>query len=784
MLIAACGTAACGAFAQTNGWQVNSNHCLFWNGQPYLPVGVRIPGDPDRIKAAAAAGIKDVIVELPANGKGWGDAFHALDAAGMRYIIALTSMPPMAHGFAVEPQSYRITGITEHQTLTVPIHNAASVLAVLANRRSAEVISNQLVAADPESVTVTVDPTEGVEHTLLLYPEMEGAELPDYWDSFDAYRDRLLSAFRENPPGKGLRGLLNPLGATSNLTTSNVSFLPGSEMFRLELESYLRQKYRSLRTAQKSWELNTIEEDGETGDGQGWAILARLVPLWSGKRGVAMFYDPKLNILRAADTGSTAWADIHDVITRAEQSRQSKLLHSLREVTGAPILQEWSGWAALYEGSSPSVDGIGIVTSGKSGDDWSQSSCRAISSASRCSRPTWTPASDIDVPSEDDGAAMERLAEMGARGWFFRSPGPETDRLVAALTVPSFVSPTDFPQVLFYPESATDPASPQHLPGGTWWLPSPASGNLVDLGSGFHAYRYDDGTRSYYVLWRDGQSQRFDMRIQEPKSLAVRSLDGLDPNLKITKTGVQFNASQTPLVITGTEDIPVPTVCIADTLSRLAPLVSAVSERTADGRGEQVIFEENFRALEKNPGAAFLKLREQYRKLSKLVSNYIWEEAEDFDDSNFSETSQIAGCSNGQALGLHAVFPAKTYFASYTVPVRTAKQQDLWIAAKIPPGAISSITAKVGGQVLTIQQGPVCPYGLGFAWYKLGTTRIASGADTIRIDVDGPPDGSHIYLDVILLDPDPFTPTGAFPPEIGSAAPASKPQSKPRRRLF
>jgi len=731
-----------------------------------MPIGVRIPGDPDQIRAAADAGIKDVIVELPANGQGWGDAFRALEGAGMRYIIALTSMPPMAHGFEVEPQSYRITGITDARTFDLPIRNATAVLAVLANRRSGEVDWNQMVQAGPDSTKISVDLSNGVDHTLLLYPEINGTQLPDYWDSFDVYRDRLLTAFRENPPGKGLRGLLNPMGATPNLINSTASLVPTSDLFRFELESYLKQKYRSLRTAQRSWAVNTLESDGNGGDEEGWTVLSRLVPLWSATRGVPMFYDPVQNALRAADTDSTAWADIRDVIRRAEEARQSKLLASLRDVSGVPVLQEWNGWSELYEGSSPSVDGVGIMASGRTGDDWSQSSCRAISSASRCVRPTWTPATDIEINAQDGTHAVEHLAEMGARAWFFRSSTIETDRLVAALKPPDFVTPGDFPTFLYYPEAASNPASPQHLPGGTWWLPSPGSGNLVDLGSGFHAYRYDDGIRAYFVLWRDGPAQRFEMRLQNPKALVVRSLDGVDPQIKVTKTGVQFNTSPYPLILTGTEDIPIPEVCIVDTVSRVNALVQAVGRALAEGQGEVVRYQEDVRALQTNPGGAFLSLRTQYRNLSKLVSPFVWEEAEDFDSSNFGETSQIPGCSGDHALSLHAVFASNTYFAEYTLPVRSPAQQELWVAAKIPPGALDSVTARIGGEVLSIQGGPVCPYGLGFAWYKFGTTRIAPGANTVRIEVNGPPDGSEIFLDVVLLDPLPFVPTGAYLPDV------------------
>lgn len=69
----------------------------------------------------------------------------------------------------------------------------------------------------------------------------------------------------------------------------------------------------------------------------------------------------------------------------------------------------------------------------------------------------------------------------------------------------------------------------------------------------------------------------------------------------------------------------------------------------------------------------------------------------------------------------------------------------------------------IGGQLLTIGGPPARRYGQGFAWYKLGTTKLAGGTSRIRVQVPRPL-GGNFAIDVILLTPVPFTPNGFVRP--------------------
>lgn len=753
------------AWAQA--WQINRNHSLVWNGQPYLPIGVRIPGDPDRIRQAAQAGIKDVVVELPANGKGWKEAFDTLELSGMRYLVAITSMPPMAPGIAVEPQSYRVNEVTQAIDLDLSFPETVSVYTVLASKADASVAWAKKVDALSGRLTMKVVPPTDLGHILLLYPEYTGRNLPDYWDAFDEYRDGLLIALKKGAPGKGLRGILNPMGSLATLESAGSDFVPTSSLFRYELKVALEEKYRSLQTAVKLWSI--AASDIET-----WDQLARLIPLWSGNRGVAELYDPTSEKVYLCDAKrSTAWTDIHDAILTAERERQSKLVQALRQASQVPVLQEWRGWSDLYEGTTCSVDGVGMRASGSGFSAIAESGAPAISSAIRSPKPSWVPATDIDIAKEAIPSSLQDLEDMGARGWFFRSSSAEEDRAIASLGSPSASLAEDSPQAIFYPESATNPAAPQRLPGGKWWLPSPAAGNRIALGAGFSCYRYEDGVLPFYEIWQDGPPARTRLRLAEPRKAIVKSLSGQDLQLKYLKFGIELTMGSEPITISGIDEIPVPELAFNEVSGEISAILHA-TERSMLGPGtENSEYEENVRSFERSPGGAFTRMVNQLRNLRLRFGPYVWQEGEATRRSTFSETTQVSGCSGGAVLALHAAMPGGAYYAEYDIPLRTRLDQEVWIAAKIPKGQEKLWTIEIGGQIMHLETNGVSGYGTGFAWYRAGRTRLINNPSKMRISVE-PAQGTEAALDAIVLFPGTFHPNGQTMPPVALPGPVER----------
>jgi hypothetical protein len=226
-----------GTYSKTP-WQINEHHTLIWGGQPYIPVGIRIDGNAAAVVAATQSKVQDVLVDLPASGMGWSDTLKALDDNKLRYLLRVNSMAPMAHGFAVEPQGYRIPGIDKATRVEIALPGAQSAFVVLAAKRDGSVDSKARVPVINGKLVYDADPGPEYEHVLLIYPEMTSAEQPDYWEELDGHRDALLSSLKRNELGAGLRGIVNPLGRTVDLPGRDLDFVPTSRYFRMELRNH------------------------------------------------------------------------------------------------------------------------------------------------------------------------------------------------------------------------------------------------------------------------------------------------------------------------------------------------------------------------------------------------------------------------------------------------------------------------------------------------------------------------------------------------------------------
>jgi len=160
-------------------------------------------------------------------------------------------------------------------------------------------------------------------------------------------------------------------------------------------------------------------------------------------------------------------------------------------------------------------------------------------------------------------------------------------------------------------------------------------------------------------------------------------------------------------------------------------------------------------------------MRQWYWRLANRFAQYSWIEAENSRDNNFSEPLEQLGCSGGRCLALKSSLEsfAQAYYAEYSIPARSAAELEVWVAARIPVQIRPYVTLSIGGQTLNIQGEGLSPFGAGFAWYKLGTTKLASGGNVkIRLSVDAP-QGADMAVDTILLYPGSFRPNGVFLPD-------------------
>ncbi|MDR3688455.1 MAG: hypothetical protein P4L46_03690 [Fimbriimonas sp.] len=757
-------------------WSINEHQTLIWNGQPYLPVGIRIDGTVDAVKAAKAAGVSDVIVDLPASGAGWDEAIGAINASNMRYLIRINSLAPMAKGFAIEPQGYRVSGITKEQKVSIDMPGATSAFVVLADKADGQIITTDRVPVTNGLFIYDAKPGAEIDHVLLVYPEMTSLEQPDFWEGLDSERDALLGSLKRHAPGPGLRGIVNPMGHTMSLPGRQPTFVPTSAYFRMEFRNYLEEKYKSVETLMRTWSLTSSELsllDDQKKMTATFDQFARLIPLWTQSRGVGAMFDPTTNKVYACDNRrSRVWEDVAAVINQAGSRRFSRLTPAIRSVADVPVIQEWQGWSEPYESSSPSVDGIGMRAAGTTQSALMDTGSRATSSILRWSSHGWLVATDLDLGTGSDApsqlsSVLDDLGSLGAKGVFVRADTPSLVKSVAAESAKRGADASlaaSSPLPVFFPENAYNPAMPQRLPGGHWWLPCPSDGDRLDLGSQFYGYRLKLQT-GVVALWAR-KPGRYMLRMMNAKSARFQTLDGSDPEPKVKKNGVEVMLTEVPMLITGIDEVPVPEYAYTETVARFNLMFNAGQRRFKDLTEEQMAFRDSMNSFDRNPGGSFDQLRKQYWNLARRIGAFTWLEGEQSIDTNFSEVIQNAGCARGAALSLRTLIPPPTggYYATFPLQVKTRDDQDIWLAARIPAERRKDVNVVVGGQVMPVTGDPISLYGSGFGWYKVGTTRLAGNLTRLRVQVNTS-GNAEIAIDSILVTPDPFTPNAVTLPD-------------------
>jgi len=770
------------ASGQSVAWNIDMGHNLVWGGHPYIPVGVEIGASPEAILAAKKSGFQDVLVDLPPDGAGWKDTVTKLESNGMRYILSIDGLFPSAKGFSIEPEAYRIDHINSDQHVQFALPGATSALAVLVTQRDSAVQNSERVPVTNGMFTYNVVAKTDLDEVLLVYPEQSEADHPDFWDEFDGRRDQLLAELNTSMLGAGLRGILNPLGRMFPSSVGAGLFVPDSPYFRSELVSFIRTKYRSVNTTVRAWGIGTNDFDS-------FETLARLAPLWSGARGVGKVWDTATNVLYDCDSRhSQMWSDLATVVSAAASKRFERLILAVQTVANVPILQDWTGWVPPFEATTGILTGVGFNAYGKSTPDVIESASRPTSSLLRWKNPGWLVCTQLNLNDDSDGSIsfrtiLDEMESMGVRGWFFKDANAsvlsaaagdvsrrETDTLSASTS----------PDTLFFPENALNPAIPERLPGGKWWLPAPIDGNRLDFGNGYFGYLTTDGTSYSTVIWTDGPAKLTKLRAANPKSVSLSRIDGAPVTFKLEKTAIDVTIDSVPMIIRTPGEVPVPEECFTETANRYAQLVSLADQQHKEIGEFSLFLRDTVSRFDHDPGGALMDLRKRFWLLNRMVAPFSWIEAESSRATNFSQIMAHSGCSEGAALLLHTPVTTDTkgFYADYPLNSHSTTDQEVWIAGWIPKEEEKYVAVDVSGQRLSIIDGPYSSYASGFAWYRLGVTRLLSTNSDLSIHVDSP-EGAYLAIDVILLYPGTFKPNGVTMPD---AAPFAAPQPTKKKR--
>ncbi len=845
--------AASGVFVDGSGrqhpWSVTATHALVWDGAPYVPVGgvftprCLAPGAGDAewnadvkdLSTLKAQGNLDVLIMPPGSielgtAPAWQRLVEYLDSQGFRYGIGFgPGLVAPITGTLVKPANYRVPDLPEGGRVSWRVEHADSAFFVIADKDGA-ILRSGRVNVQEGVATVSAEASIPERAIGLLYPHATftpGAQggWPSLWDGFDAYRDRLLQVFGDVKFGAGLRFFLDPLAHPMALDADTEYLVPDTPEFRLAWQAFLSRKYASVDDLATAWHL----VDREIKD---FRNAAALVPLWSGRRGVAAMLDTTTGAILQADTNvelSRFWSDFRDFRAEEAASALNGIANMLKhQIADVPVVITWSAQnpAIGSVDRTGGFDGIGVAAYGKGSALVTGGADAAYVVCDQAPKSLWflvtsTAASEDQralVPyasQEELASSLNWLGGIGAKGFFVNGYRVEHSGAASAglLTAPEQLQwlhqfadrvqhTVDItlgrPRILPFPAAAAGivRAGPVGS-GGVWWAPSTLPGKVIELGAAYAGYTISLAEGDRTVLWSLRGPRLTHLLVQDPKGVSVTNADGTPVPIKIDarKHLVILTLTDAPVVIaSGGEDV-FPIEAAEDALKQFAALVNEATAMRIPIDEYRFQLENALRTFRTGPQLALLNAASGINKLAAIVQPYTWIEAESADPTTFSEVASNAATSGGAFLLLNTGNPPGPggYAAQYRFTVPADDSYTVWLCCT-PPGPGASPFAWVVDAGEAHSSTEAVPVGSRFlldrlVWLRLGRVSLAKGAHTLTLRVTGRAEGLGKYylaMDALLITRAPFTPAGTLKPPVApipeGPLPNIRERQPPRRR--
>lgn len=613
-----------GAFAGTfkdrtgtaHSWAVNDSHALVWDGAVYIPFGAAFEpkyladgqtdanwtSDEAAVDALKNAGVKDIILKSGSKGltavpvEAFQRVIDMLDAKGLRYGIELADPPyePLS-GYVIAPTVNRVDDIDSSQEITRPFPDTKIALYALCDAKTGALKRfGQSIAVNGD-VSVQAMLRVNDKHVLLLYPQKVIApgnsdwSLPDLWSDFDKHRDHLIAFLSQIKFGGGLRFFADPFTDRIGLRGDTESLIPTSTAFRLEYSAWLSRKYGAPRDINVAWGVHEHEIIS-------FAEAAQLIPLWKDGRGVPLAYDDVSGAKYAVDTTkSNLWSDFREFRAQSIRSYMDAIADAAKRLSAdVPVVYTANGLQPIFQSVGlAGYDGLAVPASGE-GDTLTKSAGQVLSLADNSSRKMWMISRLGGYSSKESMfGAMNGLRDLGAKGFFAdvrqqASSGGSNPTAWLAEYASSVAGDKNFanyiPQTAFYPAGATR-AKVKQFSGGTWWLPSLAKGEDLNLGSSLGGYTIVDANTggTDICIWSLKGSQTLHFAASHTVTL-VRN-NGEKTDIKPSKKGgrVEVTVGEEPVVVrglVGAEVLPLETV--NDALQEMEKAVARADQQKMD----------------------------------------------------------------------------------------------------------------------------------------------------------------------------------------------------------
>lgn len=821
---------------QSHPWRITAAHALLWDGQPYIPVGgIFAPRslaegateenwkrDVEGLELLKSKGVQDILihpvvsaVEVPP--AVWQRLIDYLDANGFRYGVGFgAGVATPLTGMVVKPASYRVADVGPDRDVVWNVGSADYARYVLADGNDGAILRTGRVYVREGVVILPADPRIPDGSVGLLFPHRtvtasrEGA-LPDLWAGYDFYRDRLLTLFSQVRFGPGLRFFLDPLAYRLGLPGEAEHLVPDSPAFRLEWEAYLIRRYPTADDVMTAWGL--VDRDIKD-----HRQAARMIPLWSGSRGVPAMLDPDTGRVMKTDRdkwyASRFWSDLAECRNESLLYYMNSVADLLkREVANVPVVYTRTMHHPLFS-NAPRLggfDGLGIAAYARGsalvtgGADSAYSQCEDAPRALWCV-VTETMDTASATKSEVGYASKEALfydldwlRRIGAKGFFVNGfqvlpearhanfqllRAPEqigwlkeyADHLSAAANIAR-----SRPGVFPFPLSAAGLVRSGPIGnGGTWWVPSLAPGQPLSFGSSYAGYNISLPEGETTVLWSLRGPRVTRLFIRNPRGVQITTPDGLPVTTKIDekKHTITLTMDEKPLVIRAGGQEITPIEAAEDAVKQLRTLVAeglAAKRVVEQYRAKLSSADQHLRSRQPEPRLAYIMAMEALNDIVGLMQPYTWIEAEQTALHSFSEAVGLEAASGGGYLILNTETkpPREGYGAQYRFEVPADDLYTLWVACT-PPGPSASPFAWIvdtgQARASTEAQTVGSPYLADrFVWLKLGRVPLKRGAHTLTLRVtDRAADGSRYFLaiDSFLVTRAAFNPSGIARPPL------------------
>lgn len=747
---------------------------------PTLAVVVSAPAErlAEQVSQLKAHGVGELVLALPTlpSEAEWRQILETLESSGLAWWLCLRGLP-RTESWLCAPERYRLMGNAEG-VYSIRLDGATRALIAVSPADTPNLRTlTQVALSDGHALYAQGDTADSV---LLIYPLVSQA-VPDLWEGWDRYRDRLIALLQKRRPQAGFRGWVVEQGWDA-LTLAG---FPTSRLARTEWEGFLRARYAHLIELERAWDLS--------GGVSSYAEASRLIPLWREGRGLPFLVDAEdpRKTQEIDPSRSQFWNDYHAFLAERWNSLIASLHKALQATTSETEFLLIRPADDPTELELPSVFRFPLVPNGIRLDAgwqslWGTLLTVAVAESETQVHPiqsVWLEAGGLDA--ERASFLQARARSLGISKLFWEIPMDQLPTVWA--TLKSTDSPPEKPQFVRFPKGLWGVTSVQKYPSG-WWVPQDSARDLHPVLWGFtlpgfwrtvevqrvdKAGKVQTALQVELTLWSPDGDQEVVLRRFDRNPLEATDLDGKPVRLDVRGDTVRVRVGSVPVRVRGFSAIPLCESCVEQWVQRAQELL----KRTAVGGQDPEILRFNLQGAQelyrKDCTLGFDSVRSAWFETERAYMPYRWLEAETARSHSFGTVRRDACASGGATLWVRSSLSG-SFYARYALNLRTDGNYTFWLAVRMQS---NRLLGKVRWQIfqdseasapIAQGEGELKPerahsaYADQFAWFSLGSVGLKAGDYLLQLEWL-PPNPQPPYAmewDTLLVAPVGIQPTG------------------------